>query len=792
MIDDKAAYAEMFASQSAVRLLTKNIFSADHKVIGKQYFGLALLAALAGIVFSWLMRVHLGWANLPIPGLHLFSPNGAPGDLMTPEYYLQLMTMHGTMMVFFVLTIAPFSAFGNYFLPIQLGAEKMAFPRCNMLAFWITGAAFLVMISSFFASDGPTLGGWTQYAPLSAIGPVGGPGQGMGVILWAASIAIFCVGQLLASVNFITTTVDLRTRGMSLWRMPLSAWSWFITSIMALVAFAALLPACVLLILDHLAGTSFFVPSSLVVNDQLQPHSGGSTLLWQHLFWFFGHPEVYIAILPAIGIVSHVLMANLRKPFLSQRTLVYSMVAIAILSYIVYGHHMFVAGMNPLSSLAFSFPTLIITIPSAIIVLTWLGSIYGSKLQINTASLFALGFISLFITGGISGFFLAQPSLDIMLHATYFVVGHFHLIMGVAAVFGIFAGTYFWFPKMYGRTMSEGLGKAHFLLTFAGAYCTFMPFHYLGLAGNVRRYQAFVTDSMQPLVPIHRFITVAALLTGAAQLIFIYNLIHSRFQGRSAPANPWRATSLEWSTPTSPPPADNFGGQSPIVHRDPFQYGVGGTGDDYVMQTSVCAEGIKTRTNNTNLQMEDNISAHQQIESPAQTGVLVLIAGVMMSFAALTSALIVRSGSASPTHHLVLPSILYVTTLLILASSISLQIARHRAAERTSAGSVQLSLVWLYITLAMGATFAGGQCVAWAQLRARGVFVATTPEASFFYLFTWAHVLLVLGGLLALLRAIRSLKRTDSQPGILHAPSTYWHFVSFLWVYLLILCWIKL
>ncbi|HTR26127.1 MAG TPA: cbb3-type cytochrome c oxidase subunit I [Terriglobales bacterium] len=564
--------------------MRKHIFSLDHKVIGKQYYGLAFLAAIVGMFLSWVMRVHLGWGSLAIPGLHFLSKTGAPGDVMTPEYYLQLMTMHGTIMVFFVLTTAPFAAFGNFFLPIQVGAEDMPFPHFNMMSFWVTFVSFLVMVASFFVPDGPTLAGWTQYAPLSAVGPAAGPGQGLGEVLWASSIAIFCVGQLLGSLNFITTTLDMRTKGMSLWRMPLSAWAWFITSIMGLTAFAVLMPACILLVLDHVAGTSFFVPSNLVINDQIQPHAGGSTLLWQHLFWFFGHPEVYIAIVPAMGIVSHILLATIRRPMLSHRVLVYSMSGIAVLSYMVYGHHMFVSGMNPVSSIAFSFPTLIITIPATVIVLIWLGSLYGSRIRLNTACLFSLGMISMFITGGVSGFFLAQPSLDIMLHATYFVVGHFHFVMAVSAMFGIFAGTYFWFPKMFGRMMNETLGKIHFVLSFIGAYCIFMPFHYLGLASNVRRYQAFTDDYLQPLIPVHRFITVAAIATGAVQLIFLYNFIHSRFWGKPAPENPWQATSLEWST-SSPPPFDNFGGKLPVVYHDPYQYGIEGSTDDYVMQT---------------------------------------------------------------------------------------------------------------------------------------------------------------------------------------------------------------
>jgi cytochrome c oxidase subunit 1 len=565
--------------------IRKHVFSLDHKVIGKQYYGLGLVAVTIGMVLSWLMRIHLGWTNAPIPGLHLLSANGAPGNVMTPEYYLQLMTMHATFMVFFVLTVAPFAAFGNFFLPIHTGAEDMPFPHFNMMSFWTTFVAFCVMLLSFFVGDGPTLGGWTQYAPLSALGAVAGPGQGSGPVIWAASIAIFCVGQLFGALNFIPNVLDLRCKGMSMWRLPMPTWAWFITSCMGLTSFSVLMPACILLILDHVAGTSFFVPSNLVLNDQLQPHAGGSTLLWQHLFWFFGHPEVYIAIVPGMGIVSHVLITNMRKPMLSHRVLVYSMGALAILSYMVYGHHMFVSGMNPFSSLMFSFPTLLITIPSTIIVLIWIGSLYGAKLRINAASLFALAFISLFITGGVSGFFLAQPSIQILLHATYFVVAHFHFTMAIAAIFGIFSGTYFWFPKMWGRMMNDKLGQLHFWLTFVGVYAIFMPMHYLGLAGNVRRYQAFVVDYMQPLIGVHRFITVAALFTGAVQLIFFYNFIHSRFWGEPAPDNPWQGTSLEWSIP-SPPPHDNFGGRHVVVYHDPYQYGVESSTGDYLMQDS--------------------------------------------------------------------------------------------------------------------------------------------------------------------------------------------------------------
>jgi cytochrome c oxidase subunit 1 len=565
--------------------IRKHIFSLDHKVIGKQYYGLALLAVFIGMVLSWLMRVHLGWPAWPIPLLDKLSAVGAPQGVMTPEYYLSLMTMHGTIMVFFVLTNAPFAAFGNYFLPIQIGAEDMAFPRFNMMSFWVTFAAFLVMMAAFFVSDGPPISGWTAYAPLSAVGGDAGPGLALGQTLWAISIAIFCIASLLGALNFIATTLDLRTKGMSLARMPASTWAWFVTAVIALLAFAVLLPACILLILDRVAGTSFFIPAGLILSDKLQPHSGGSVLLWQHLFWFFGHPEVYIAILPSIGIVCHILPVFARKPLLGPRAAVGCMIATGFLSYMVWGHHMFVSGMSPFSANLFSVPTLIITIPMTILTLLLICSVYGAKMRFTSASLFCLGFISVFISGGISGFFLAQPSIDIYLHATYFVVAHFHFVMAVASLFGVFAGTYFWFPKMFGRMMNETLGKLHFWLTFIGVYCIFMPMHYLGLAGNVRRYSAFVDDYLIPLIPVHKFITIAALVTGAAQFIFLFNLIWSRFKGSIASENPWEATSLEWST-TSPPPFDNFGGRHMAVYNGPNEYGVENNGTDFVMQVS--------------------------------------------------------------------------------------------------------------------------------------------------------------------------------------------------------------
>src|SRR5579885_3409326 len=546
-----------------------HVFSVDHKVIGRQYLDLALVAVCTGMVLSWLMRLHLAWPDLPIPGLAKLSPNGAAGGVITPEYYLSLMTMHGTIMVFFVLTTAPFAGFGNYFLPIQVGAEDMAFPRINMLSFWVTLLAFLVLIASFFVADGPALSGWTAYAPLSAVGKDAGPGQGLGQTLWAVSIAIFCIAQLLGSLNFITTTLDLRTKGMSLARLPYSTWAWFITSVIGLVAFAVLLPACILLILDRVAGTSFFVPAGLVISDRLQPHAGGSPLLWQHLFWFFGHPEVYIAILPGFGIVSHLIACFARKPILGYKVILGCMLAIGFLSFVVWGHHMFVSGMNPFSGFLFSIPTIIISLPSTIVTLLWLGTLWGGRLHFSTAMMFCLGFISTFITGGLSGILLAHPAIDSYLHATYFVVGHFHMVMGVSAIFAIFAATYFWFPKMFGRMMSERLGALHFGLTFIGVYCIFLPMHVMGMQGSPRRYAMLTDDFLQSTVAMHQFITIAAIAAGAVQFVFLFNLFWSMFKGKEASANPWNATSLEWLV-RSPAPLISFAGELPVIRYGPY------------------------------------------------------------------------------------------------------------------------------------------------------------------------------------------------------------------------------
>jgi cytochrome c oxidase subunit I len=565
--------------------IRKYIFSTDHKVIGKQYYFLALFSVFVGMVLSWLVRIHLVWPNISIPGLQAMSSAGAPGGVMTPEYYLSLMTMHATLMVFFVLTTAPQSGFGNFFLPIQIGAEDMAFPRLNMLSFWVTFAGLVVLLATFFVTDGPPISGWTAYPPLSAVGTAAGPGEGTGQNLWAISIAIFCVGSLLGALNFIATTLDLRAKGMKLMRLPLTCWAWFVTAVLGLLSFAVLLAACALLVLDRVGGTSFFVPAGLIVSDKVMPHSGGSPLLWQHLFWFFGHPEVYIAILPGMGVTSHIISCFARKPIFGYKAMVFSLMAIGFLSFTVWGHHMFLSGMSPYTAFTFSVFTMGIGVPSAIKTFNWLGTLLGAKIRFTTAMLFSLGFVSLFVTGGLSGLFLAQPPVDVYLHATYFVVAHFHMVMGVAAIFAMFAGTYFWAPKLFGRMLNETWGKVHFWITFVGVYCIFMPMHFVGLAGNVRRYSTFTDNFLIPLIPVHKFMTIAALITGAAQFIFFFNLFWSMFKGEKAEQNPWEATSLEWTT-ASPPVWDNFGGKHPVVHHGPYEYGVPGAAKDYVMQDS--------------------------------------------------------------------------------------------------------------------------------------------------------------------------------------------------------------
>src|ERR1700682_1800913 len=578
------------AHQPPTGFIRKYVFSLDHKVIGIQYIVLALAAVLVGMTMSVLMRMNLSWPGTNWPILRTLFTGGAPAGQMTPEFYLSLVTMHGTIMVFFVLTTAPQGGFGNYFLPIQIGAEDMAFPFLNMMSFWVTFVGFVVLLSAIFFSGAPStvgpIGGWTGYAPLSALGQIAGPGQGMGMNLWITSIAIFCVGSLLGALNFITTLLNMRTRGMSLMRMPLTCWAWFTTAVLALLSFPVLLGGGILLLLDRTVGTSFFIPGGLVFGSSvLTTHTGGSPILWQHLFWFFGHPEVYIAILPGMGATSHILSTFARKPIFGYRAMVFAIFAIGMLGFFVWGHHMFISGMSPYSAVAFSILTLSIGVPSAIKTFNWLGTLWGAKIRFTTPMLFAIGFVSLFVAGGITGLVLGQTSLDFFFHDTYFVTAHFHLVMGVASIFGMFAATYFWFPKMFGGMMNESLGKFHFWVTFLGVYAIFVPFHAMGMVGMPRRYANFGEyEFLKNTHGLVLFVTVAAIITAVVQIVFYFNFFWSMFKGKPAGDNPWASTTLEWNIP-SPPPHDNFAGIVPEVYRGPYEFAVPGAPKDFTMQT---------------------------------------------------------------------------------------------------------------------------------------------------------------------------------------------------------------
>lgn len=524
------------------------LFSTDHKVIGRQYIGLALFSVLLGLLLSLVMRFHLAQPDARVKWMQSLWPDGAPGGQMTPELYLALLTMHGTLMVFFVLSTAPQAGFGNYFLPLQLGAEDMAFPVLNMLSFWTTAAALVVLLAAFFVEGGPPISGWTAYPPLSGLGRVTGPGEGLGQDLWIASLGLFCAASVMGSVNFIVTVIDMRAPEMGYFDMPLTCWSWFVTALISLFAFAVLLAAAILLLMDRNLGTSFFLPAGLVVNDQVQMRSGGSPILYQHLFWFFGHPEVYIGILPGMGLVSTVLSVFSRRPVFGYRAMAWAMVAIGGLGFLVWGHHMFLSGMSPYASIAFSVLTLAVGVPSAVKTFNWIATLWGGRIRFTAAMWFALAFVSLFISGGVTGLILGQPGLDLYFHDTYFVVAHFHLIMGVAAIFALFAGLHYWFPAMYGRYLGETLGKWHCALTFVGVQLVFIPLHLAGVAGTPRRYPDFKEyEFLQPLLPLQKGVTHAAYFLAAVQLLFLFNYFYSRYRGQVAPADPWEAGTREWA-----------------------------------------------------------------------------------------------------------------------------------------------------------------------------------------------------------------------------------------------------
>ncbi|MCI2430052.1 cbb3-type cytochrome c oxidase subunit I [Candidatus Acetothermia bacterium] len=551
---------------------SRYIFSQDHKVIAIQYTITALVVGFVGLFLSWLMRLQLGF-----PGEFNF---------INPNNYLQFMTQHGMIMVVYLLTAILLGGFGNYLIPLMIGTRDMAFPFLNMLSYWIYLVSVILLLAAFFVPGGPTGAGWTLYPPQSVL-PNASPGADWGIRLLILSLAVFVASGTMGGLNYVTTVLQLRTRGMTLMRMPLSVWGIFIASILALLAFPALFVGGVMLLLDSLFGTSFFIPVVNVLGQQLG-REGGNPILFQHLFWYFGHPEVYIVILPAMGIVSDLLSTHARKPIFGYKAMVISIAAIAAIGFIVWAHHMFVSGMNPYFGFWFAIATVIIAIPSAVKTYNWLLTLWKGNLHLNTPMLFALGFVSTFIIGGLTGLFLGNVIADVPLHDTYFVTGHFHLVMGVSAIFGIFGGLYHWFPKAVGRMYSEALGKLHFWVTFVGSYLIFFPMFGEGFLGLPRRYFSFKgIESFSPIIhDLNVFITIVALAVGAAQLLFVFNLIWGAWKGRKAEANPWRATTLEWQTPTTPPPHGNWGAQLPVVHRWPYDYSLPDAPQDYIPQTT--------------------------------------------------------------------------------------------------------------------------------------------------------------------------------------------------------------
>ena len=565
------------------------IFSFDHKVIGIQYYLTAVFMALIAGALAMLMRLQLAWPNTQWPLLGKLFPDGMPGGVMKPEFYLSLITMHGTLMVFFVVSFALVSGFGNYLIPLQIGARDMAFPFLNMLSYWIAVPACLIMLASFFVEGGAAAAGWTSYPPLSAVKQAI-PGSGLGQTLWLLGMAFFIISFTMGGLNFVTTILNLRAKGMSMMRLPMTIWTLLIASILGLLAFPPLTAAAILLLFDRDFGTSFFLPSGLFFGNKLLPHAGGTPLLWQHLFWFLGHPEVYVLLLPALGVTLEILPVFTRKPIFGYRMTVYSLYAMAFLSMIVWGHHMYVSGMSPYVGEFFAIGTLAITLPSAIIGMNMIASLWGASIRLKTAMLFAIGVIAIFGTGGLGGIFLGNATSDIHLHDTYFVVGHFHFMIGGVTLFALFAGAYHWFPKMFGRMMSERLGKAHFWVTLVGFYGVFFGMHFLGIGGMPRRYFAFTKfDFLKPFQGLNVVITMFAFVLGAAQLVFLLNFFGSLFRGRKAETNPWRAATLEWTAP-SPPPHGNWGQQMPVVHRWPYDYSVPDSPEDYVPQTISPAE----------------------------------------------------------------------------------------------------------------------------------------------------------------------------------------------------------
>ena len=570
--------------------VTKYIFSQDHKMIAKQYLITGVIVmGIIGILMSLMIRMQIAWPEESNVVFEVLLGKWAPDGVMDADIYLALVTIHGTLMVFFVLTAGLSGTFSNLLIPLQIGARDMASGFLNMVSYWLFFLSCVIMIGSFFVEFGPAAAGWTIYPPLSAL-PMAQPGSGAGMTLWLVSMAIFIASSLLGSLNYIVTVLNLRTKGMSMTRMPLTIWAFFITAVIGVISFPVLLSAALLLIMDRSFGTSFFL-SDIFIQGEVLHYQGGSPVLFEHLFWFLGHPEVYIVLLPALGITSEIIATNSRKPIFGYRAMILSILAIAFLSTIVWGHHMFVSGMNPFLGSVFTFTTLLIAIPSAVKAFNYITTLWKGNLQMNPAMLFSIGLVSTFITGGLTGIILGDSALDINVHDTYFVVAHFHLVMGISALYGVFAGVYHWFPKMFGRMMNKNLGYLHFWITAICAYGVFFPMHFIGMAGLPRRYY---TNSNFPLFDdtanTQIVITVFAIIAGFAQIIFLYNFFSSIFYGKKATQNPWRSNTLEWTTPVEHIHG-NWPGAIPEVHRWPYDYSKPGHDEDFVPQTVPMKEG---------------------------------------------------------------------------------------------------------------------------------------------------------------------------------------------------------
>jgi cytochrome c oxidase subunit I len=564
--------------------ITKYVFSQDHKMIAKQFLTTGIIWAIIGGLFSVIFRLQLGYPDQSFPWLEDFLGHWAKGGKLQPEFYYALVTMHGTVLVFFVLTAGLSGTFANFLIPLQIGARDMASPLLNMLSYWFFFLASVIMVSSLFVQTGPASGGWTIYPPLSALGEASS-GSKIGMDLWLVSMAMFIVSSLLGGLNYITTILNMRTKGMSMTRMPLTMWALFFTAVLGVLSFPVLLSGAILLLFDRNLGTSFFL-SEIVVAGKILPNEGGSAILFQHLFWFLGHPEVYIILLPAMGMASEILSINSRKPIFGYMAMVASLFAICVLAFLVWAHHMFVTGLNPFLGAIFVLLTLLIAVPSAIKVFNWLTTLWRGNIRFTPAMLFAIGFVSMFISGGLTGIFLGNSALDIHLHDTYFVIAHFHIVMGVASFMGMFAGVYHWFPKMYGRFLNNTLAYIHFWITLIGAYLIFWPMHYQGFAGVPRRYYDFSNwESFKQFGGLNEFISLVAMVVFAAQLLFVFNFFYSIFKGRKVTElNPWQANTLEWTTPIRPGHG-NWPGEIPEVHRWAYDYArEGKNGEDFIPQ----------------------------------------------------------------------------------------------------------------------------------------------------------------------------------------------------------------